>query len=347
MKAAILGTTGYAGLELLRILAAHRRIEAVIPVSSSQAGVSVIDMDPGLHGDGAIEAKTKITGGKLATVERAAELEPEVVFAALPHLKSAEVCEPFFSSSVVIDLSADFRIADKRQFVRAYGTNPPRPDLLDTAIYGLTEWAREPLSRADLIANPGCYPTCTSIPLIPLLRDGLVEPSFWTTALSGVSGAGRSAKTNLLFVERSENTHAYSPGHRHRHVTEIEQSLERYGGKSEIFFIPHLVPLRRGMFTTTRLHLAPGVDEHDIAKALSSAYENEPFIRLLGSRIPETRHVRGTNRIDIGWHVEGRDAAVFSAIDNLVKGASGQAVQNMNVRFGFEETEGLSLRGAF
>ncbi len=347
MKAAILGTTGYAGLELLRLLAAHSRIDEIIPVSSSQAGVSLTDMDPGLHGDPAVEEKTKPTGGKLATVERAAELEPEVVFAALPHLKSAEVCEPFFSSSVVIDLSADFRIAEEEQFVRAYGTNPPRPDLLAEAVYGLTEWAREPLRSANLIANPGCYPTCTAVPLIPLLREGLVEPSFWTTSLSGISGAGRSAKTNLLYVERSENAHAYSPGHRHRHVTEIEQSLERYGAKSEIFFIPHLVPLQRGMFTTTRLHLAPGVDDGDIAKALESAYADEPFVRLLGSRIPETRYVRGTNRLDIGWHVEGREAAVFSTIDNLVKGASGQAVQNMNVRFGFEETDGLSLRGAF
>lgn len=348
MKAAILGTSGYAGLELLRLLADHSRIKDIIAVSSSQAGVSVTDLDPGLRGDIGVERKTLITGGKLATVERAAEIEPDVVFSALPHLKSAELCEPFFGSAVVIDLSADFRISEVDDFAHAYGQSPPRPDLLKSAVYGLTEWERDALGGADLIANPGCYPTCTTLPLIPLLRDGIVIPNFWTTSLSGISGAGRSAKTNLLFTERSENTNAYAPGHRHRHVTEMIQNLRRYGTTdSDLFFIPHLVPMRRGMFTTTRVELAEGADGADIASSLERAYAHEPFIGLTGERIPETRHVRGSNRCDIGWHFEGRQAAIFSTIDNLTKGASGQAVQNMNVRFGFEEHDGLASRGAF
>lgn len=348
MKAAILGSSGYAGLELIRLLAAHSRIDDIIAVSSSQAGISVADLDPGVLGDIQLEQKTRITGGKLATVERAAELEPDVVFSALPHLKSAELCEPFFGNAVVIDLSADFRIFKVDDFELAYGQSPPRPDLLESAVYGLTEWERDALAGADLIANPGCYPTCTTLPLIPLLRDGIVRSTFWTTSLSGISGAGRSAKTNLLFTERSENTHAYAPGHRHRHVTEMIQNLRRYGAtESSLFFVPHLVPIRRGMFTTTRVELTEGADGADIASSLERAYADEPFIRLTGERIPETRHVRGSNRCDIGWHIEGRQAAIFSTIDNLTKGASGQAVQNMNVRFGFDERDGLVSRGAF
>lgn len=355
MKAAVLGTSGYTGLELVRLLASHSQISDIIAVSSSQAGVSLTDLDPGLSGDPDIAKRTRITGGKLATIERAAELEPEVVFAALPHLKSAEVCDPFFDTTVVIDLSADFRISEVDAFEHAYGQSPPRADLLSRAVYGLTEWTREPLRKTNLIANPGCYPTCTSLPLIPLLRDGVVEPDFWTTALSGISGAGRSAKRNFLYVERSENMNAYAPGHRHRHIPEIIQNLCRFGTTGSpidpeaisLFFVPHLVPVQRGMFVTTRIRLADGCDAGDLRRSLERAYADEPFVNLLGERIPETRHVRGTNRCDIGWHFEDSQVALFSTIDNLLKGASGQALQNMNVRFGFDEQDGLLLRGSF
>ena len=386
MKAAVLGTSGYTGLVLLRLLAAHPRITDIIAVSSSNAGVSVDDLDPGLGGDPGAERKLRITGGKLATVERAAELEPEVVFAALPHLKSIELCEPFLGNAVVIDLSADLRLADPAAFRRAYGVDPPRPDLLETAVYGLSEWAGTALASADIIANPGCYPTCTTLPLIPLLRDRIVKADFWTNALSGISGAGRSAKINTLYSERTENMNAYNPGTRHRHVEEMLQNLGRYGRRRSpespgaagatsaggrdaagdttreaageapaesaadditLFFIPHLVPVRQGMFVSTRAELADGAGVDDVRRSLERAYENAPFVHITGERIPETRHVRGSNRCDIGWHAEGRQIALFSTIDNLYKGASGQAVQNMNLRFGFEETEGLAIGGEF
>ncbi len=398
MKAAVLGTSGYTGLVLLRLLAAHPRITDIVAVSSSNAGVSVDDLDPGLAGDRELARRTGITGGKLATVERAAELEPEVVFAALPHLKSVELCEPFLGNATIIDLSADLRLADPAAFRRAYGVDPPRPDLLEQAVYGLSEWAGPALASADLIANPGCYPTCTTLPLIPLLRDGLVKADFWTNALSGISGAGRSAKINMLYSERTENMNAYNPGTRHRHVEEMLQNLARYGGgrpetdgagrgatgggsaatganagggagrdtagdeargatdrtgpdgaTSDItlFFIPHLVPVRQGMFVSTRAELADGAGVDDVRRSLERAYENAPFVHITGERIPETRHVRGSNRCDIGWHAEGRQIALFSTIDNLYKGASGQAVQNMNLRFGFDETDGLATGGEF
>ncbi|TVQ26069.1 MAG: N-acetyl-gamma-glutamyl-phosphate reductase [Spirochaetaceae bacterium] len=347
MKAAILGSSGYVGLILMRLLAKHSEIEQIIPVSSSKAGVSVDDHDPGLGRDAV--RKTDITGGKLATLERAAELEPDVVFAALPHLKSADLCAPFFGQSVVIDLSADFRIRDEIEFEKAYGVAPPRPDLLAKACFGLTEWNRTALRTAELIATPGCYPTCTSLPLIPLLEAGIIEPDIWTNAISGLSGAGRSAKQNMLYVERTENMNAYSPGTQHRHVSEMKQIFAEFGQTENagMFFIPHIVPVRQGMFCASRVILKEGRTADDLSDCLHDRYEAERFVKLLGTRIPETRHVRGTNRCDIGFHAEDRSVALFSSIDNLFKGAAGQAVQNMNVRFGFDEACGLTDEGEF
>lgn len=347
MKAAILGSGGYVGLVLMRLLAQHTDIQHIIPVSSSKAGVSVDDHDPGLGAE--VRRKTGITGGKLATLERAAELEPDVVFAALPHLKSADLCAPFFDSAVVIDLSADFRIHDSEAFAQAYGQAPPRPDLLAAACFGLTEWNRSAIREAQLIANPGCYPTCTSLPVLPLLNAGIIEPNLWTNALSGLSGAGRSAKQNMLYVERTENMNAYSPGTQHRHVTEMKQIFAEFGHSQapDLFFIPHIVPVRQGMFCSTRAVLRKGRTEADVLDCLHERYDHEPYVQVLGTRIPETRHVRGTNRCDIGIHAENGSVALFSAIDNLYKGAAGQAIQNMNVRFGFEETCGLTDQGEF
>ncbi len=347
MKAAILGSGGYVGLVLMRLLADHPDIHNIIPVSSSSAGVSVEDHDPGLGRSA--RQKTARTGGKLVPLERAAELEPDVVFAALPHLKSADLCAPFFENSVVIDLSADFRIRSTDAFEQAYGTPPPRPDLLASACFGLTEWNRSQIRSARLIANPGCYPTCTSLPVLPLLQEGLIEADLWTNALSGISGAGRAAKQSMLYVERTENMNAYSPGTQHRHVTEMKQIFADFAGTADtsLFFIPHVVPVRQGMFCATRAVLTAGYSVADAVECLRNRYADEPFVQVLGSRIPETRHVRATNRCDIGVHGEDGSIALFSTIDNLYKGAAGQAVQNMNVRFGLDETHGLPDQGEF
>lgn len=368
MKAAILGATGYGGMGVMKLLASHPSVEAILPVSSSRPGEHLTAVYPGL----APALLEKTHDGGLLSVEEARAEDPDVVFAALPHLKSAEVCAPFFDSSVVIDLSADFRIPDVALFESAYGSRPPREDLLSRSTYGLTEWFRDEVRRADIIANPGCYPTAALLPLLPLLRDGLVTGPISITAMSGISGAGRKASVNLLFTERSENVNAYAPGSTHRHWAEISHYARRYlagggdasgtpgaggthgaaanpdGGVADrILFTPHLVPIKRGIAATTSCVLAPDADAASVAESLERSYGAEPFVGFSSRAVPETRDVRGSNRCDIGFHVEGGMLLLFSVIDNLEKGAAGQAVQNMNVRFGVEETAGLELWGEF
>jgi N-acetyl-gamma-glutamyl-phosphate reductase len=347
MKAVILGATGYTGLLLMRMLGEHPEVKEVLAVSSSQPGVSVREVDPGLSSS----ALAKIPGGVLCSVAEAVKAAQnravDVVFSALPHLKSAEVCAPLFGATVVIDLSADFRLRDAAVFQAAYGAPLPRPDLLPGSVYGLAEWYAPAIRKAAIIANPGCYPTATLLPLLPLAKAGLLKGTAIVNAISGISGAGRKEKIDLLYVERSENANAYSPGTSHRHAPEIAQELTAACSNLSLLFTPHMAPLRRGMAVTTVVELTNAADSVDglVAETLQAAYDACPFIRLTGSRVPQTRDVWGSNRCDIGWKREGRHLMLFSVIDNLVKGASGQAVQNMNIRFGIPETTGLRAGG--
>ncbi len=337
MKAVVLGSTGYTGLVLLRILLEHPDVSSILPVSSSKAGRKVTDIDAGLN-SGQLN-KFAESKEKLITMDEAVAARPDVVFAALPHLESACICSPFLGAVVVIDLSADFRIKSRESFQRAYGSPPPRPDLLAGAVYGLAEWYRDEISKADLIANPGCYPTAVLLPLLPLLKEGVISGEIITSAISGISGAGRSAKVDYLFCERSENAGAYAPGKSHRHVAEMEAELQNIDRDASLIFIPHLAPLKRGMTVTTVAELLNV--ERDILAIYEKYYSDSPFIKLITGRIPETRDVWGTNRCDIAFKVEGDKLLLFSVIDNLVKGAAGQAVQNMNIRFGLAEQSGL------
>jgi N-acetyl-gamma-glutamyl-phosphate reductase len=339
MTVSILGTTGYAGMVLLRIALGHHEVDRVYPVSGSRAGAEVSRFDPGIPADLAGE-RLGATNGTFCTIEDAVDAKPDVVFSALPHLSSAAALEPFLGNCVVIDLSADFRISDPSVFEAAYGQPPARPDLLSQAVYGLSEVERESVRTADLIANPGCYPTATLLPLIPIDRAGFVAGRIVTHAMSGISGAGRKNKLNLLFSERTENANAYAPGTSHRHHPEIQSRL---GPSSRLLFTPHLVPLSQGMVVTS---VVPVTSPAETAiRAVENAYEGMPFVRLRGEAIPETRDVRNTNRCDIGWRIESDTVLLFSVIDNLWKGAAGQAVQNMNIRFGFSEREGLNQVG--
>jgi N-acetyl-gamma-glutamyl-phosphate reductase len=347
MQAAILGATGYTGLILLRLLRNHPDVGEILAVSSSSPGLPVRSADPGLPPD--IEKKMAGSAGKLvpmaAAVKAVEEGTLDVVFSALPHLKSAELCAPLFGKTVVIDLSADFRLRDPAVFQRAYGAAVPRQDLLRTAVYGLSEWYTDAIRKADIIANPGCYPTATLLPLLPLAKAGLLKGTAVVNAISGISGAGRKEKVDLLYCERSENANAYNPGTAHRHAPEIAQELTAADKGIGLLFTPHMAPLRRGMAVTTVVELAKAATAEDIGGIYSGAYGKCPFIGLAGSRIPQTRELWGSNRCDIGWKVEGKHLMLFSAIDNLVKGASGQAVQNMNLRFGLSETAGLPAGG--
>jgi len=343
MKAAVLGATGYTGQILLRQLSVHPDVESIIAVSSSIAGTKVTEMDPGLHPS--IEDKMIESGGMYVSIDKAAELKPDVVFSALPHLASAQVCDPFYDNSVVIDLSADFRMEDADLFLKAYGEKPPRIERLPSAVYGLSEIYRSEIRNTDLIANPGCYPTASLLPLIPLVQNNIVDSQIFISALSGISGAGKKAKTANLLVERSENICAYSPGTKHRHSWEISKELKKKNEGMSLQFVPHLVPMKRGMAITTSCTLKEEITPDAIQNLYSSFYSDSPFVKTVFPSIPETKQVWGSNRCDISWHIEDRQLILFSVIDNLIKGASGQAIQNMNIRFGFDETAGLRLHG--
>jgi len=260
-------------------------------------------------------------------------------------VESARLCAPFLAApgAVVIDLSADFRLASPAQFTATYGAQHPHPELLAQAVYGLAEWNTEAIRGADLIANPGCYPTATLLPLLPLLAEGLVGGEIHASAMSGISGAGRKVKLEYLFCERAENLAAYAPGRSHRHVSEIEGQLQAVDSGVRLIFVPHLVPLRKGMAVTTTVRLSRPATEQQIGAALEKAYGGRPCIGLRGTAIPQTWDVRGTNRCDIGFRLEGEPLILFSVLDNLRKGASGEAVQNMTLRFGLPEAEGLAL----
>jgi len=345
MTAAVLGATGYTGQVLLRILSDHPEVRSIVASSSSRSGTKVRDADPGLPAS----IEEKMGGGTLvppADVLSARGID--VVFSALPHLKSAEICAPLLGKTVVVDLSADFRLRDPTVFQKAYGVPVPNPDLLPTAVYGLAEWHTASIKKALIIANPGCYPTCTLLPLLPLAREGLIKGMVVVNAISGISGAGRKEKVDLLYVERSENVNAYNPGTSHRHAPEIAQELLAADKSLGLLFTPHMAPLRRGMEVTTVVELAkepPESGPGSIADIYSRSYAGRPFVTTCGGRVPQTREVWGSNRCDIGWRREGRYLMLFSVIDNLVKGASGQAVQNMNLRFGIPETAGLRTAG--
>jgi N-acetyl-gamma-glutamyl-phosphate reductase len=277
-----------------------------------------------------------------------------VVFLALPHGVAAEFAVPLLRAGVqVIDLSADFRVKNPETYREFYAHDHPAPELLPQAVYGLPEIHRAAIQQASLVASPGCYPTSVLLPTIPLLRAGLVKPSgIIADSLSGVSGAGRKAELDYLFVECNESVRPYGVP-KHRHLSEIEQELSlAAGGTVTIQFTPHLIPINRGILTT--LYLAPGEHFGDakgmaelgekITSCYQAAYGNEPFVRLLeGKALPDTKNVAGTNVIEIAWRLDPRTGRliVMSAEDNLVKGASGQAVQSLNLMCGFPETAGL------
>jgi N-acetyl-gamma-glutamyl-phosphate reductase len=332
---AILGATGYTGAELIRLLEAHPYFDLVHLAAHSQAGKRAGDVLPGISG--------KVADMTLTESDAALPDEVRLVFTALPHGAAAQsVKNALDAGKKVVDLSADFRHKSHDTYKAAYQADHPCPALFAEAVYGLTEFARSDVAASRLVANPGCYPTSTLLPLIPLLKSGLVESKgIVVDSKSGTSGAGRSAKTNLLYCEINEGLSAYGLP-RHRHAWEMEEWAEALGHQStSVRFVPHILPMTRGMLST--LHLT-GEKPETWHAILSEAFANERFVNVLpvGS-LPSTQGVKGSNRCDIGIAVIGkREAVVVSCIDNLLKGASGQALQNANVMFGFEEGLGLS-----
>lgn len=341
IKTAIVGASGYTGMELLRLLLIHPGVELVAATSRTEAGNTIASVFPRFQGAEAAELPFIEPDPDEISASGA-----QVAFLALPHGVAAEIARALLEQGLrVIDLSADFRLNDPAVYEEFYGHPHPAIDLLKEAVYGLVETRPEAVSEANLVASPGCYPTSILLPLIPLLKAGLIEHhTIVANSMSGVSGAGRNAKVQFLYVECNESARAYGLP-KHRHLSEIEQELSIAADEAvTLTFIPHLIPLNSGIATTTTATLKESTDIAAVGKALTTAYTDCHFVRLLGEGVcADTKNVSRTNFIDIGWHQDARTGRVIltSAEDNLGKGAGGQAIQSFNLMYGLNPTEGL------
>lgn len=349
VKAGVIGATGYAGSELVRLLCRHPQVQLTYVGSHSYAGKILSEIYPNLRG------VCDMTLGD-ENLSNAASV-CDVLFLALPAgIASNQVNPAILKQCVVIDLGADYRLSDPAVYEQWYKVPHGSVDLLSQAVYGLCELHRRQIAESRLIANPGCYTTCSILSLTPLLKANLIEPdSIIIDAKSGVSGAGRSEKLGSLYCECNESIKAYGVAN-HRHTPEIEEQLSwiaSNGTKDSgivLQFTPHLVPMDRGILATCYAKLKAGVNAKAVAEAYQDCYQGEQFVSVLGEGVlPETRWVKGSNRCDIGWKVDQRTGRIIvvGAIDNLVKGAAGQAVQNMNICFGLDEGSGLDVAAAF
>lgn len=340
IKAGIIGSTGYAGQELVRLLLGHKDVEIVWYGSRSYIDKKYYDVFRNMFQ--IVEDVCRDDN-----LEELAEAV-DVIFTATPQgLCASLVSEDILNKVKIIDLSADFRIKDVSVYEKWYGIKHASPEFIPEAVYGLCEINREDIKGARLIANPGCYTTCSILTAYPLAKEGLIDAqSIIIDAKSGTSGAGRGAKADNLFCEVNESIKAYGVT-THRHTPEIEEQLGYAAGEPVLLnFTPHLVPMNRGILVTAYANLNEGVTETDIRAAYDKYYKDEKFVRVLDAGVcPETRWVEGSNYTDINFKVDERTRRVvmMGALDNLVKGAAGQAVQNMNLIFGLDEAEGLNL----
>ena len=337
IRVAIAGASGYTGFELMRLLIHHPEVELRVITSRASAGEKLSSVFPALRGY--LDLTFEDTQPNNLTKDT------DLVFTALPHKASMDIVPELLKKGVrVIDLSADFRFRDATVYEQWYQPHKS-PYLLKEAVYGLPELHREAISKARLVANPGCYPTSVILAVAPLIKANLIyTETIIADSKSGVTGAGRSVSLSTHYCEVNEGLRAYKVA-QHRHTPEIEQELGILAGKTvRITFTPHLVPMSRGIFTTVYASLKAGVSALDVRKAFEDFYDSAPFIRLCGeSELPSTLHVRGTNFCDLGWRIDLRTGRVIalSAIDNLARGASGQAVCNMNLMYQLPEQTGL------
>ena len=341
-KVGVLGASGYTGSECVRLLLRHPNVEIVLLTADRRAGQAMRDVFPQF---------SPFELPQLVAIEsidwKAAGLD--LVFGALPHATTQKVVKRVLGEAPavkVVDLSADFRLSDVAAYGQWYGHEHHAPELQGQAVYGLVEIYRRDIKQAHLVANPGCYTTCAELPLLPLLKAKAIDPDeIVIDAKSGMTGAGRAAKEDMVFAEVSEGFHAYGVG-RHRHMAELDQEFSRAAGRPvTATFTPHLVPMNRGILATIYVRGRRGRAAADLHAMLDKIYAKEPFVHVLPfGKVPQTRHVRGSNMTFIGVvgdRIAGR-AIIISALDNLTKGASGQAIQNMNVMLGFPETMGLT-----
>jgi N-acetyl-gamma-glutamyl-phosphate reductase len=346
-KIGVLGASGYTGSELVRLLLRHPRADIVLLTAERRAGQEMRSVFPQF---------SPFALPKLVSIDGLdwAKASLDLAFCALPHATTQKVVKELLAkapATKVVDLSADFRLADTSAYSKWYGDAHHAPDLQKEAVYGLTEIHRRAIKQARLVANPGCYTSCAELPLIPLIEAKAIDlEEIVIDAKSGMTGAGRAAKEGMLFSEVSEGFHAYGVGH-HRHMAELDQEFSLAAGREVIVtFTPHLVPMNRGILSTIYVRGKRGRTPEDLHALLLKSYAKEPFVHVLPfGETPQTRHVRGSNMTFIGVakdRIEGR-AIIVSALDNLVKGASGQAIQNMNLMMGWPETTGLEQVALF
>ncbi|MTI09033.1 N-acetyl-gamma-glutamyl-phosphate reductase [Curvivirga aplysinae] len=339
VKIGILGASGYTGADLVRLLINHENADIRCLTANSHAGKPMEDVYPHLGGYGLPD---------LVTWEQADWDDLDVVFCGLPHGTTQDIIAQLPEKVKVVDLSADFRLENVDTYAQWYGHEHRAPDLQITAAYGLTELNRDKVAKSRLVACPGCYPTATLLALVPLVQSGVIQvEDMIIDAKSGVTGAGRGLKQNTLFCEIGEGLTPYGVAS-HRHAPEIEQEIAKAAGADplsvQVNFTPHLIPMSRGELITAHVKLSSGKSVDDLRATLTQQYANEPFVRILGEgKMPQTQMVRGSNNAVINVfedRIKGR-AIVIAAIDNLVKGSSGQAVQNMNVMLGLDEATSL------
>ena len=341
IKTSIIGATGYTGVELIRLLQRHPEVSIQNVTSDSESGRSISAVFPSLDG---------LCDTKLVPHDTASIVDSDLVFFATPHAVSMKTVARYLDAGCrIIDLSADFRIRNRQVWEKWYGVAHHSPELLEQAVYGLPEINRDKIKTAELLANPGCYPTAVSLALIPLLESGGIKAnSIIADAKSGVSGAGRKAAIGGLFTECAESFKAYGVSG-HRHQPEISQTLADAAGTDvQIQFVPHLVPMIRGIFAT--IYVETNDAQMDFQAIFEKRYKDEPFVTILPvGQLPDTASVRGSNHCRIAVHrqYDGSRLVLLSVIDNLVKGAAGQAVQNMNIMYGFDETLGLDSLALF
>ncbi len=341
IRIAVLGASGYTGADLVRLALTHPHVEIAALSANAKAGQAMADIWPHF---------AMYDLPRLVTADEVDWSGVDAVFGCLPHATSAELLSAL-EGPRIIDLSADFRLDDADVYAEWYGNTHPAPQLMTDAVYGLTEYARDLLPQARLVACPGCYPTAALLALLPGLEAGMIRPENITiNALSGVSGAGRGLKEANLFPEVAEAVHPYGlTGH--RHMPEIEQELTKRAARNvRVSFVPHLVPMNRGELETITVELADGHSADDLRAALVRRYQGAAFVHVLPEgKAPATRMVRGSNHAVLNVfpdRIAGR-AIIVAAIDNLVKGSSGQAIQNMNLMFGLDETAGLAQAPLF
>ena len=346
-KIGVLGASGYTGSECVRLLLRHPQVEIVLLTAERRAGQEMRAVFPQF---------SPFDLPKLIPIEDIAweRAGLDLVFAALPHATTQKVIKDLFARDAgtkVVDLSADFRLADPAAYRHWYGHEHLAPELQKEAVYGLVEVYRDAIRRARLVANPGCYTSCAQLPLVPLIKAKAIDlDEIVVDAKSGMTGAGRAVREAMLFSEVSEGFHAYGVGH-HRHMAELDQEFSLAAGRAvTVTFTPHLVPMNRGILSTIYVRGTGKTSPEDLHAILAKQYVSEPFVHVLPfGDMPQTRHVRGSNMTFIGVakdRIAGR-AIIGSALDNLTKGASGQAVQNMNLMLGFPETMGIEQVALF